>query len=213
MRKSKELKFRSKPSLAIVVDGDTEIWYLEMLKRNERNLRVTIKPEIPNKKSIEEQFNLVKKLSKSEYTKVFWIVDLDTVIKESKESKAGRESPLQAFNKYRNHLKEKYTNVITIVNNPCLEFWLLLHFEKTAKPFENCINAEKQLKKHLKDYEKTQKYYTKQGGDIYLKLKPNLKLALENASSLGLFNNEEPMKTISEMQLFYLSAELKENFQ
>lgn len=213
MRKSKELKFRSKTSLAIVVDGDTEIWYLEMLKRNERNLRVTIKPEIPNRKSIEEQFNLVTDLSKNEYTKVFWIVDLDTVIKESKESKVGTESPIQAFVKYHALLKKEYTNVITIVNNPCLEFWFLLHFEKTSKPFENCVTAEKQLKKYLKDYEKTQKYFTKQGNDIYLKLRPNLKVALENAKSLGLFNNEESMKTISEMQLFYLSSELKEHFQ
>lgn len=213
MRKSKELKFRSKPALAIVVDGDTEIWYFEMLKRNERNLRVTIKPEIPNKKSIEEQVNLVKKLAKSEYTKVFWIVDLDTVIKESKENKAGTESPMQAFVKYRTFLKKEYENVITIVNNPCLEFWFLLHFEKTSKLFENCLTAEKQLKKYLKDYEKTQKYFTKQGGDIYLKLRPNLNMALENAGSPEFFNNEEPMKTISEMQFFYLSAELREHFQ
>ncbi len=74
------------PSFAIVVDGETEVWYLQMLKRNERNIRVSIKPEIPNKKSVEEQYNLVCELSTKEFTKVFWIIDLDTVIKEENEA-------------------------------------------------------------------------------------------------------------------------------
>ena len=45
---------KSNPSYAVVVDGETEIWYLQMLKRNERDIRVSIKPEIPNKKRINE---------------------------------------------------------------------------------------------------------------------------------------------------------------
>lgn len=200
-------------AFAVVVDGETEVWYLNMLKRNERNIRVSIKPEIPNKKSVEEQYKLVCDLSNKEFTKVFWIVDLDTIIKEENEAPKGKPSPLNAFKNYRTDLTENYENVIVIVNNPCLEFWFLLHFEKTSKYFSKCSGAEAELKKHLKDYEKTRKFFTRQNNDIYLKLKPYLKTAIQNAISLGTFDNENPKKAMCEMELLFQSDELKKHFE
>lgn len=50
MRNRRKIIRRIQPALAIVVDGDTEVWYLQMLKRNERDIRISIRPEIPNKK-------------------------------------------------------------------------------------------------------------------------------------------------------------------
>jgi hypothetical protein len=67
----KKIVPRANPAFALVVDGETKVWYFQMLKRNERALRVNIKPEIPSRKSIEEQYNLVRDLSGKEYTKVF----------------------------------------------------------------------------------------------------------------------------------------------
>ncbi|MBP9134766.1 MAG: RloB domain-containing protein [Saprospiraceae bacterium] len=62
----------------------------------------------------------------------------------------------ESFEEYRTDLTENYENVVVIVNNPCLEFWFLLHFEKTSKYFNTCSSAETQLKKYLPNYEKTQ---------------------------------------------------------
>lgn len=213
MRTPKRNAPKTNPAFALVVDGKTEIWYLQMLKRNERNIRVSIKPEIPNKKSLEEQFNLVCDLSKKEFAKVFWLIDLDTVIKEANETPKGKKSPLKSFNEYRKDLIANYPNIVVIVNNPCLEFWFLLHFEKTSKHFDICSGAETQLRKHLKDYEKTQKYFTKQNEDIYLKLKPNLKTALQNSITLGNFDNQNPTKAMCEMELFFQSDELKKYYE
>ncbi|WP_353744812.1 RloB domain-containing protein [Hydrotalea sp. AMD] len=112
---------------------------------------------MPNKKSVEEQYNLVCDLSNKEFTKVFWIIDLDTVIKEENEAPKGKKSPLKIFEEYRTDLITNYTNVVVIVNNPCLEFWFLLHFEKTSKYFNTCSSVETELKKHLKNYEKDTK--------------------------------------------------------
>ncbi len=84
------------PTFAVVVDGKTEAFYLQMLKRNERDIRVKIKPEIPNKKTLEAQFKQVCDLSK-DYTKVFWIVDLDTILKEDKETQKGNERPSEVL--------------------------------------------------------------------------------------------------------------------
>lgn len=213
MRKQKKIAHKINPSFAVVVDGETEVWYLQMLKRNEREIRVSIKPEIPNKKSVEEQYNLVCELSNKEFTKVFWVIDLDTVIKEENEAPKGKKPPLKTFEEYRTNLADNYENVVVIVNNPCIEFWFLLHFEKTAKYFNKCSGAETQLKKHMPNYEKTQKFFTKQNDDIYLKLKPNLKAALQNSISLGNFDNENPKKAMCEMELLFQSDELKEHFE
>ncbi len=204
---------KSNPSYAVVVDGETEIWYLQMLKRNERDIRVSIKPEIPNKKRINEQFNLVCELSEKEFTKVFWVVDFDVVIKEANESPKGKISPIKTFIKYRKDLIDKFPNVVVIVNNPCLEFWLLLHFEGNAKYYSNCLSVQKQLKIHLENYEKTERYYTKENDDIYLKLRPYLKTAIENSIALGRFNEDDPEKAKCEMELFFHSEALKEHFK
>ncbi len=158
-KKAKTFKVRpAKPSIAILVDGNTEEWYLSMLKKNERDLQIHIKPELPKKKSLEDQYNKVKELAESEYTKVFWVVDFDVIQKETTEARKGTKTQIQQFAEFRKELKD-YDNVEVLVNNPCLEFWLLLHFEQTTRYFTKCIDAEKQLKKYLTDYKKTEQYY------------------------------------------------------
>ena len=54
-------------------------------EQKDRNARINIKPEIPQKKKIKDQYKLVKELARSEYDKVFWIVDLDVIVKETND--------------------------------------------------------------------------------------------------------------------------------
>lgn len=212
MRKNRAVPLKSKPTFAVVVDGHCEVWYLQMLKRNERSIVVNIEPKIPQKKSLAEQYKNVITLSE-EYTKVFWIIDFDVITNETKKAKHGTKTTTELFLEYKRKISEEYNNIVIIVNNPCLEFWLLLHYEATSKYFDTCEGAEKQLKKYLTDYEKTQKFYTKQGSDIYLRLKPNLATALKNAKALILFDTENPNRAMSEMQLFFEATEFGELFK
>ncbi|TAD92410.1 MAG: RloB domain-containing protein [Bacteroidetes bacterium] len=209
MRKSKNIRHQTHPVFAVVVDGETEVWYLQMLKRNERNLRISIKPEIPTKKSVEEQYNLVCELSRKEFSSVYWIVDLDSILKEANEAPKGKKSAIRRFEECRANLKAQFKNVVVIVNNPCLEFWFLLHFEKTSKYFATCSGAETQLKKYLGSYEKTRNYFTKQNDDIYLKLKAKLNSAIRNAAALGNFDHKNPTKAMCEMELLFHVEALK----
>jgi hypothetical protein len=39
---------------------------------------------------------------------------------------------------------------------PSFEFWLLLHYEFTTRPFDGCSAVAKALKKHIKNYKKTE---------------------------------------------------------
>ena len=195
----------TKQSFAVVVDGETEYWYLEMLKRNEPNIPFKIRPQILQKKNIDQQYELVTELSEEDYDKVFWIVDLDVLLKEERE-KRNSTSPLQQFlNYYKSLSKQK--KIVVIVNNPCLEYWFLLHFQKTNKVFTACTDAEKQVSQHLEGYEKTEKFF-KKDNDIYKQLKPFLKTAKENATALGSFEVNEYKKAKCEMPLLFKTLQL-----
>jgi hypothetical protein len=208
MRKSRPISFGNNVRFAIIIDGDCEFWYLQMLLRNERSINVALKPEIPQKKKLREQFEKVTEQSKY-YDKVIWIVDYDVINKETRLAKKGTETPAQEFKKYVLELEKDYKNVIVIINNPCFEFWILLHFEPTGKYYDDCESAIKRLKKYLPDYEKASKYFTKQGNDIYLRLKPKLKTAIANAAKLKDFDLDHPHNAVTQMQRLFEIEELK----
>lgn len=174
-----------KPSYAFVVEGETEKQYLLMLQRNESSIKSTIKPELTPKKKIKEQYYQVIELSKA-HKKVFWIIDFDKLFEESKEAKHKQNTQLQKFKEYKNEIEKVInSNIVIIINQPCIEFWFLLHFKNTAPNFSKCKKAEDLLNKYISDYTKNQKYFTKQDNDIYLKLKPNLKTAMQNSQSIS----------------------------
>ncbi|KAA6343693.1 hypothetical protein EZS27_008637 [termite gut metagenome] len=207
MRENKHILSKGK-QFAFVVDGECECWYIQMLKRNEQSVNIDLKPEIPQKKGIAEQYNKVVELA-YDYDKVFWIVDFDVIIRETRAAKKGATALLQEFKVYYNELK-LCINVEVIINNPCLEYWYLLHFKTTNRYFESCDKLVKQLKKHLTEYEKTRKFYTQKNHDIYLQLKPYLNQAISNAEKLGEFNfDNAQLSGISEMQKFFNEEEVK----
>ena len=205
------IKRKTNPAFAIVADGETEIWYLQMMKQNERQVRLTIKPELPKKKRIEDQCELVCKLAQGEYDKVFWIVDLDQITKEQREATGGKKDPMRTFIECREkvlHGKKYAKRVRVIVNNPCLEFWFLLHFIYTAKAYKDYNEMKKDFKKHMKDYDKNEDYYKAENNDIYSKLKPYLNTAMEHSDRLGSFEPKDPSKAVSEMPQFFRTEEL-----
>lgn len=205
------IKRKTNPAFAIVADGETEIWYLQMMKQNERQVRLTIKPELPKKKRIEDQCELVCELAQREYDKVFWIVDLDQVTKEQREVTGGKKDPMRTFIECREkvlHGKKYAKRVRVIVNNPCLEFWFLLHYTHTDKSFGGYEELAKALKKHMKDYNKSEGYFKQKNSDIYSKLKPYLNTAIKHSDRLGKFDPQAPSKAVSEMPLFFRTEEL-----
>ncbi|UTA66706.1 RloB family protein [Emticicia sp. 21SJ11W-3] len=202
MRKTRKIS-SSNPTYAVVGDGECEAWYVNMLKRNERSIRVSIKPELQQKKSLSQQYEMVCDLSKS-YDKVFWIIDLDAILLETRQhTNPVNKTALQQFEAYKKEFKPEQSKVKIIVNNPCLEFWFLLHFESTNKYFDNCDKAGTQLKKYLADYKKSQKYFTQNNNDIYLKLKPNLGNAITNAERYDQTGLDLSSTSISQMYLLF----------
>jgi hypothetical protein len=177
-------------SFALIVDGDNESWYIDQLKKQEKDILtgLSLHPALPQKKKLEDLYELIKKLENEGYDKIFWIIDFDTIIKEAKEAKA----KLCKFKKYYKELEDS-KKIIIIVNNPCLEYWFLQHFTQTSKYFNSYEDLKKDIKKHIKDYDKTNKFYfTCNGGKgIYSLLKPYLKTAILNSKKLAKFTFDE----------------------
>ena len=199
---------RLRNSFACVVDGETEIWYLNMLKRNEPSMKsISIRPELPQKKTLEEQFKQVQTLAES-YTAVFWIIDTDTIIKNERSFAGDRnKSPRVVLKKCVSALPD---NAIFIANTPCFEFWVLLHVLKTSKYYETGADVIEQLHKFdlLKDYSKTRKYFTQEGNDIYKRLKPYLEEAIANSKTTGEFDYENLEKGFCSMHKLFSGLEL-----
>ncbi len=176
---------------SFIVDGDTEKWYLDLMKQYERRRlpKVHIKPEIPKKKKLQDLREQVLENAES-YDRVFWIVDLDAII---------HDEQLEVFRNIVRELRE-IDNVSVLVNGPCLEFWFMLHFRETARIFPECSRVEKQLRNipALKDYQKTEKYY-KTGTDIYSKLKDYQQTAVKNAEKLGEFSLTKGRQAVAEI--------------
>ncbi len=160
----------------------------------ERLPKIDVKPEIPKKRKLKDMQEYL--LSNAEqYDIVFWIVDLDAIL---------HNDQIEQFTEVLRQLK-KTDNIRILINNPCLEFWLLLHFKETSKTYSKCDDAVKQLRKCplLKDYEKTEKYY-KSNNDIYMKLQSFQCTAINNAEKLGEFSIAEPFVAKAEMyQIFH----------
>ena len=188
-------KNNKKIIFSFVVDGECEIWYLQMMKKNEKFLNINLEPKLPQKKKLSDQYKMVTELAK-ESEKVFWIIDVDNINKETQETKKGEKTVLQQFKEYYSQIP---ANTIIILNNPCLEFWFLLHYKQTLKYFATYTGLERELKKYLVDYQKTEKYFKNSRHDIYQHLKPNLATAINNANLTGAFDFNNTHKGLSEM--------------
>jgi hypothetical protein len=203
MRQSRRIPVKIKPKYAIVVEGETEFWYIQMLKRNQRLVNIDLKPEIPQRKTLQDQYEKAIELSK-DYDKVYWIIDFDIINKESRERKRGAKTTLQDLKAYCDNIERNFKNIIiVIINNPCFEYWLLLHFEATSKFYYSYDELFKQLRKYLPDYDKSQIYYTKQNNDIYLRLASKLPNAIANANRLTGFDFDNPNRGVSQMHLLF----------
>ncbi|MBK8926396.1 MAG: RloB domain-containing protein [Crocinitomicaceae bacterium] len=125
---------------------------MQMIKRNERQIKVDIKPEIPQKKKLSDQYSKVIELSKS-YDKVYWVIDLDVILSESLLVKKGNTKAIDALTQYKGVIENKHKNVIVVINQPCLEFWFLIHSNSKSLPAFDKENLNKGVSEMFKLFE------------------------------------------------------------
>lgn len=169
-------------TIAVIADGKTEKWYLESVKAHypcEALKSTKIEPKFPQKKQITELVGMAKAKVEEGYPKVVLLVDFDEVLSNAEEFQE-----FQYF--YQEYLQENHdkwmNSLLLIVNNPCLEYWYLLHFNSTNKFYNSYNELVIDLRKKMPDYNKSEKYYCS-NPDIYSRLgdTEGLTLARNNA--------------------------------
>lgn len=181
--KRKHFAKRIPKTILIICDGITDRYYLESIK-NElnkgKNNRYRIEPKHGHSDAYEKVFEVIKKdldqtIDAMPYDLIFYVKDMDTCYNQNKTDDYNNKK-----NKLLKH-KNAQGRLYIIESRPCIEFWFLLHFLKTDGLLNKCEEAEKQLQKYLKDYEKTEDYARKLS-DL---LMPKLEIALENSEKIN----------------------------
>lgn len=177
--------------IAVVGDGQTEKIYFDKLKEVEGLRNVSLKPDLPkNVGNYKGVFDKAESLYEQGYDEVYCLIDMDKVLSDN---------TLAKYLTDKKRIEKK--GMIVFESNPCIELWFLLHFVRTTKFFSNCESVEKELRKYLPNYAKTQQYLVQT--NIYKILKPNLLKAIENGECIE-ENQFENHYNSSKSELFKL---------
>ena len=202
------------PAIAVLVDGNDEQWYVSKVRDHypcDALRTIKIRPELPRRKKVQELFDLAKSKLEEEYTFVIIMFDLDEPLRNPKEFEKFKELyTLYLFaqeNSLKGRQKTNYNwmkKILLIVNNPCLEYWYLLHYRRTTKFFADYTALCSELRKipELAKYKKDEDYYNCHP-NIYERLSRNngLENARRNAIKFDLNNCKN--QGCSEMNLFF----------
>lgn len=80
--------------------------------------------------------------------------DFDRVFVVCDETGAGLQRARQLAQRRLRCLNGKFVTVELIVSRPSFEFWLLLHFEYSSRPFRTAEEVIADLRRHLTNYDK-----------------------------------------------------------
>lgn len=141
----------------IIVEGTkTEYHYFCCLKRKYNKPSVKISVETGKGKT--DVGSLCKKavnIKNDKSSSNFWDSDLDQIWVvadyESAENKERIEYSIELCNKY---------GIYLIISNPCFEYWYLLHFADTNRPFFDANSVCSELSHYIKEYDKGINYFT-----------------------------------------------------
>jgi hypothetical protein len=169
-RRKRNLDLRG--SVFVIGEGITEQHYFTHLKHLKK-YKCVVKPRFFGKTSIDEIEKSVKKLLQGEVS-VICVFDADV-----SERNIVEKEKLNRFKKEYQRNK----NVLICDSLPSIEFWFLLHFVKTTKHFQNSKAVERELKKFISDYNKTDNYL--KNSRWVEQLIEKLEIACDNAKSIG----------------------------
>lgn len=199
-------------SIYILVDGECEQDYLNSIRNEEpysstiSSHKIKIAPDIPKTKSLEAQYEAVSE-ALNHYDKVIWIVDYDVIRQQSAQQQAGTPKSFEKFLTLSNKFKKlvdlkKYSDkeVFVLINNPSIEFWYLLHFEKTSRFYPTSEAVEKRLVSYFSEYTKKDKKFR---SSVFNLLKANLNTAIENARVLE--DNEKDVQARADIFKIFLN--------
>ncbi len=186
-RKQAELK-RKKPiremydKVLILCEGETECLYFEGLLKHYKLSSINIKIDVSGSAPI-SNLKQAKELSKSAkkmddpFDRIYCVFDRD--------SHKSFDDTLSQISEQPPELK-----IYASTSDPCFEYWVLLHFKYTTKPYiasgkkSACVLVINDLRKCMPDY-------SKKSTNLFSKLWDKLEKAKKNANKIQIKNSEE----------------------
>lgn len=150
-------------NVLIVCEGETEVNYIKSvanyLSLHRKRIQIQESPIGNDPVSITEY--AVSKINEDPFDIAYCVFD-----------GIGNNNCAEAIQKVKNQKKE----VHCIISYPCFEYWILMHYSKTTRSFQNYDEISKEVKKFIKQYKKAQ-------SDIFDITKDNLEIAIKNSMS------------------------------
>lgn len=168
-RKNKGTK-KQKKSIYIVGEGITEQYYFQHLKRL-KDFTCIVKPRLFGNTNVWEIEKKIIELS-SEDADIICVFDADV----SKRN--------QTENERLRNLKDKYAdnNKVLICDSlQCIEYWFILHYENICPAHNNGDETVRRLKRHIPDYDKSERYLEKSQWVERMSVEENLTNACQRA--------------------------------
>ncbi|KDR51658.1 RloB family protein [Hoylesella loescheii] len=135
------------PTPTIIGAGITEQWYFKHLQTL-RKYRVKVRPRYFGR---ENAFELVKRVDDVLKDQGLAIVVFDADVSQRND----QERQLVE------RMKSKYANnkaVLLCDSLPSIEYWFLLHYKDVGRPFYTCDEVVRELKKHITQFDKNEKF-------------------------------------------------------
>ncbi len=161
-------------TILVVCEGEkTERTYLDQLKREDsanEHFAVTVKSAGGRSRTqiVQEAADRMHN-SDEPFDEVWCVMDV--------EQSQGNPEHLDDLR--RALLLARKNGIVVYLSNPAFEVWLLAHFERTARPFNNCDAVISSLNKQWR--ERFRRDYEKGDMQIYCRLAPQRDEAVENA--------------------------------
>ncbi len=140
----------SKPRILILCEGQkTEHVYFSALKVEMRlsSVRVWRPPKVRGLRGLTKAADEARRDDPG-LDEIWCVFDHD-----------GREEEVRKFLAWHEHARKRRTGptIRTALSDPCFEYWLLLHFEYTTRPFTGpggCLQVVNRLRRYDDDYRK-----------------------------------------------------------
>lgn len=202
---------KAKAAIAVVVDGPDEKWYIDQARKhycNGKARSLQVSPKFPSRKKVKDLFEAAEDESKKEYTQVVLIIDMDDILCDQGEY----QSFCSLYEKYqiiksggRVRGAAWMKKLVVIVNNPCLEYWYLLHHSATRRFFDRykpeLYHTLRKCPK-LSDYEKSETYYNNIP-DIYTRLGHDAGVAIARSNAYSFDIASCSQEGCSEMNILF----------
>lgn len=141
------VKREIRKTYVVLGDGQTEQYYLKHLKAL-KGYRYIIRPSLFTSITLETAGSIIDDYLSGGCDQIIYLTDYDTIINQNKISE---------FENFKNKYSKK-EEVLICETMPSVEFWFLLHFQKTTREFSNANEVVALLVKHLKEYSKSESY-------------------------------------------------------